>query len=177
MVCPRCIKAVKDGLENMGYTVKEITLGTALVKGEMDRQKILMMLLDNGFELLDDRDQQLVNKIKSSIIHLVQNQLSISNQNLSDYLSQQLNVEYHTISHLFSSVEGITLEKYYILQRIEKVKELLVYNELSLKEIAFQLGFSSVAHLSAQFKKITGFTTSHFKEIGVSKRKSIDHLF
>ncbi len=176
MVCPRCIKAVRDGLQNLGYHVKEINLGTAVVDGHVNKHEIQTMLLENGFELLDDKDQQLVNKVKSSIINLVQNQLSTSNQNLSDYLSNLLKVEYNILSHLFSSVEGVTLEKYYILQRVEKVKELLVYNELNLKEIAFQLGFSSVAHLSSQFKKETGFTASHFKKVGLSKRKSIDHL-
>lgn len=176
MVCPRCIKAVREGLISLGYEVGDLQLGYAQVFGKIDRKQIEEMLHSNGFELLTDKDQQLVNQVKSAIISLIQSSSPLLHQNLSTYLSTLLKVDYPYLSNLFSEVEGITIERYFILQRIEKVKELLVYNELNLKEIAFQMGYSSVAHLSAQFKKITGFTTSHFKEIGFNKRKSIDHL-
>ncbi|MBD3750037.1 MAG: helix-turn-helix transcriptional regulator [Sphingobacteriales bacterium] len=176
MVCPRCIKAVREGLISLGYEVGEVQLGFAQVFGKVNRKQVSEFLHNNGFELLTDKDQQLVNQAKSAIISLIQSSSPILHQNLSSYLSAQLRVDYPYLSALFSEVEGITIERYFILQRIEKVKELLVYNELNLKEIAFQMGYSSVAHLSAQFKKITGFTTSHFKEIGFNKRKSIDQL-
>jgi AraC family transcriptional regulator len=176
MVCPRCIKAVREGLESLGYELLAINLGFAKVKGLINKDKVAEMLLANGFELLDDKDQKLIENIKTKIISLVQSKEPVLQFNLSEWLSKQLDLDYHQMSILFSSAENITIERYFILQRLEKVKELLVYNELSLKEIAFQLGFSSVAHLSAQFKKTTGFTTTHFREIGLNKRKSLDNL-
>lgn len=176
MVCPRCIKAVEDGLTKMGYQVTEVHLGFATVNQTINKKAVGEMLASLGFELLSNNDQKTIERIKNFIINLVQNQNATLHQNLSSELSNALNIEYHQLSTLFSALEGITIERYFILQRIEKAKELIVYNELSLKEIAFQLGFSSVAHLSAQFKKETGFTTSHFKEIGANKRKSLDQL-
>ena len=176
MVCPRCIKAVKEGFEQIGYHVLEVNLGWVKVKGPVNEQAISTMLLANGFELLAGKDQKLIELIKVNIIKLVQSADLHIQQNLSVWLAAQLDTDYHQLSTLFSEGEGLTIERFFILQRIEKVKELLVYNELSLKEIAFQRGFSSVAHLSAQFKKITGFTTTHFKEIGQHKRKSLDQI-
>ena len=176
MVCPRCIKAVREELSNLGYEVLDVNLGTAKVKGLINQQEVKTMLLANGFELLADKDQKLIDHIKTQIILLIQSENPIKQINLSEWLALKLTIDFHQASILFSAAEGITIERYYILQRIEKAKELLVYKELSLKEIAFQLGFSSVAHLSAQFKKITGFTTTHFKEIGFNKRLSLDNL-
>jgi len=176
MVCPRCIKAVKEGFEQIGYQVLEVSLGWVKVKGPVNEQAISTMLLANGFELLAGKDQKLIELIKVNIIKLVQSPYLHIQQNLSVWLAAQLDTDYHHLSNLFSEAEGLTIERFFILQRIEKVKELLVYNELRLKEIAYQIGFSSVAHLSAQFKKITGFTTTHFKEIGQHKRKSLDQI-
>lgn len=176
MVCPRCIKAVREELSSLGYEVLAVNLGTAKVKGLINLQEVKTMLLANGFELLADKDQKLIDHIKTQIILLIQSENPIKQINLSEWLALKLTIDFHQASILFSAAEGITIERYYILQRIEKAKELLVYKELSLKEIAFQLGFSSVAHLSAQFKKITGFTTTHFKEIGLNKRLSLDQL-
>jgi AraC-like DNA-binding protein len=176
MVCPRCIKAVREELSSLGYEVLDVNLGTAKLKGLINLQEVKTMLLANGFELLADKDQKLIDHIKTQIILLIQSENPIKQINLSEWLALKLTIDFHQASILFSAAEGITIERYYILQRIEKAKELLVYKELSLKEIAFQLGFSSVAHLSAQFKKITGFTTTHFKEIGFNKRLSLDHL-
>ncbi len=176
MVCPRCITAVREQLTNLGYDVLEINLGTAKLQGEVNLDEVNKMLLANGFELLGNKDQKQIDSIKTQIISLIQSKEPIMQLNLSDWLFRQLNADYHQLSILFSNAEGVTIERFYILQRLEKVKELLVYNELSLKEIAFKLGFSSVAHLSAQFKKNTGFTTSHFKEIGSNKRKSLDNI-
>lgn len=176
MVCPRCIKAVRQELEQLNYEVIEVSLGVARVKGVVNEADLAQALLTNGFELLNNKDEKLIELIKTNIIALIQSKEPLIQQNLSVWLAHQLNTDYQHLSTLFSAVEGITIERYFILQRLEKVKELLVYNELSLKEIAFQLGFSSIAHLSAQFKKMTGFTTTYFKEMGSNKRKSLDNV-
>jgi AraC-like DNA-binding protein len=176
MVCPRCIKAVRQELEQLNYEVIEVSLGVARVKGVVNEADLAQALLTNGFELLNNKDEKLIELIKTNIIALIQSKEPLIQQNLSVWLAHQLNTDYQHLSTLFSAVEGITIERYFILQRLEKVKELLVYNELSLKEIAFQLGFSSIAHLSAQFKKMTGFTTTYSKEMGINKRKSLDNV-
>lgn len=176
MVCPRCIKAVRQELEQLNYEVIEVSLGVARVKGVVNEADLAQALLTNGFELLNNKDEKLIELIKTNIIALIQSKEPLIQQNLSVWLAHQLNTDYQHLSTLFSAAEGITIERYFILQRLEKVKELLVYNELSLKEIAFQLGFSSIAHLSAQFKKMTGFTTTYFKEMGSNKRKSLDNV-
>lgn len=176
MVCPRCITVVEQELISLGYHVSKIDLGFAEIDKEPDKELISVMLLKNGFELLEDEKRKKVEQIKTEIVSLVHHQASLNKYTLSDWLSKQLDTDYSSLSHLFSSQENLTIEKFYILQRIEKVKEFLVYGELSLKEIAFQLGFNSVAHLSAQFKKETGLTTSHFKAYKQIPRKSIDSL-
>lgn len=176
MVCPRCISVVQQELVKLGYHVLDVDLGYAQIEQKPDLELISKMLVKNGFELLEDDKRKKVERIKTEIISLIHHGTSLNNNNLSDWLSKQLGGDYSSLSHLFSSIENITIEKFYILQRIEKVKELLAYDELSLKEIAFQLGFNSVAHLSAQFKKETGLTTSHFKSNKHSNRKSIDSL-
>ncbi|RAU81801.1 helix-turn-helix domain-containing protein [Pontibacter arcticus] len=180
MVCDRCNRVVAEELSGLGYTVHNISLGEAEISAEndtIDLEKIRQVLTDNGFELLDDRKTQVIEQVKLAIIDLIHTQGEADQRvNTSDYLSQKTGLDYSYISSLFSAFEGITIEKYLILQRIEKVKELLVYNELSLKEIAYKLGYSSVAHLSNQFKKVTGLTPSHFKEIKENKRKTIDKI-
>ena len=179
MVCDRCKRVVREDLEKLGYSVNSVELGEAEITSgnEIDLDKIEKQLEESGFALLNDAKTTLVEKIKTNIIQLINHQeIADLHINTSDWLSQKTGTDYHTLSTLFSGLEGITIEKYLILQRIEKVKELLVYNELSLKEIAFKLGYSSVAHLSNQFKKITGLTTTHFKQIKEAKRKTIDHL-
>ncbi len=141
-----------------------------------ERQRLSERLQQLGFSLIDDKKSRLIEHIKILIIDLVHyrnNELSV---NLSDYLKSKVNHDYHYISNLFSEVEGTTIEKYFIAQKIEKVKELLVYDELSLSEIANQLNYSSVAYLSSQFKKVTGLTPSHFKQIREKKRKSLDDV-
>lgn len=129
-----------------------------------------------GFELINDKRGRIIEQVKAAIISLVQEKNAASDQNLSDYLVKLIHFEYSYLSTLFSEVEGITIEKYYILQKIERVKELLMYDELSLSEIAFKMNYSSVAHLSAQFKKVTGFTPSYFKQLKEKKRKPLDEL-
>jgi AraC-like DNA-binding protein len=127
-----------------------------------------------GFELIDDKRSKLIEQIKTYIIETVQYKEEPRQKRFSELLSQHLHHDYSYLSKLFSEVEGITIEQYVINQKIEKVKELLLYDELSLSQIAFQLGYSSTAHLSAQFKKLTGFTPSQFKQMGVQSRKALD---
>jgi len=180
MVCNRCIKVVQEEMTDLGYTVKAIELGEVRIKEDLTEQeleKIREVLSDNGFELIDDRKSQIINRIKTLIIEYIHyDREKPEHVNLSDFLAKELGHDYSYLSNLFSSVEGITIEKYLIQQKIEKVKELLVYDELSLNEISYQLGYSSVQHLSNQFKKITGLTPSHFKKIKNNKRKPLDKV-
>lgn len=179
MVCDRCKMVVKSELEKLGINPSKIDLGEVTLDkpiGQTLIQQVKSILSTLGFELIDDKRSRLIEQIKTLIIELVHynnNELKI---NLSDYLSQKLHHEYNYISNLFSEVEGTTIEKYFIAQKIERVKELLVYDELTLSEIAFRLNYSSTAHLSSQFKKVTGLTPSHFKEIKASKRKPLDKV-
>lgn len=181
MVCDRCRRVVAEELSGLGYSVLNVSLGEAEIASSnkhINMEEIREVMAENGFELLDDRKAQLIEQVKLAVISLIhQQEMSELQTNISDYIADKVGKDYNYLSTLFSSFEGVTIEKYLILQRIEKVKELLVYNELSLKEIAYQLGYSSVAHLSNQFKKITGLTPTHFKEIKEEKRKTIDHLY
>ena len=179
MVCDRCKMVVKAELEKMGYHPFSVELGEVMFKKELspeEKTKLNKNLQTVGFELIDDKKSRLIEKIKNLIIELVHRQDSTLKINLSDYLSSQLNHDYNYMTNLFSEVEGTTIEKYFIGQKIEKVKELLVYDELTLSEIAWQLNYSSVAHLSSQFKKVTGLTPSHFKNIRAQKRKPLDKV-
>ena len=153
MVCPRCVMAVENILEEMKISTIEVRLGEVLITDEFSENQeneFQSKIKKLGFELLDDKNSALINQIKTIIIKQIQNS-SEENLNLSELLSKKLNKEYSQLSKLFSATTGITIEQFAILQKIEKVKELLVYDELSLKEIAFRLGYSSSAHLSAQF--------------------------
>ena len=179
MVCNRCILVVQSEFDKLNIPTKHISLGEVdLVNALSEQQKrqIEKALTPLGFELIDDRKSRIIEKIKSIIIELVHQKNNDSKTNLSEILSRQLYHDYKYLSTLFSEVEGITIEKYFIAQKIERVKELLVYDELSLSEIAFQLNYSSVAYLSNQFKKITGLTPSHFKQLKEDKRKPLDQV-
>ena len=180
MVCNRCIKAVKDELENLGYTIRSIELGEVVLNEEVDNndtERIRKALAENGFELISDHKSWVINRIKTLIIEYIHyDREKPDHVNFSDFLSSELNHDYSYLSHLFSEVEGKTIEKYLILQRIEKVKELLVYDELNLNEISYKLGYSSVAHLSRQFKSVTGLTPSYYKKVSEEKRKPLDQL-
>lgn len=179
MVCDRCKLVVKTEVEKLGFTLLAVSLGEIELEEQLDeaqKQRLIVVLESLGFSLIDDKKSRIIQQIKTIIIELVHHSNSELKINLSDYLSNRLHLEYNYISHLFSEVEGITIEKYYIVQKIEKVKELLVYDELTLSEIAFMLNYSSVAHLSSQFKKITGLTPSHFKNVKAEKRKSLDKI-
>ena len=180
MVCNRCIKVVQEELENLGIIVKNVKLGEVELadkQNSLDLKKVAQVLKDNGFELLDNRKSQLIEKVKNVVIELIHQQDEVEiNVNYSYLIHDKVGVDYHYLSNLFSSTEGITLEKYIILQRIERVKELLIYNELNLSQIADKMGYSSVAHLSAQFKKVTGLTPSAFKKLTGEHRKPLDKI-
>jgi len=178
MVCPRCIQAVSHVFDSMSVTPLDIRLGEVVLPARLTsaQQDILQQKLTAiGFELLDDQQQQLVEKIKSIVIDHVHQQED-NHFVFTEVLPRMLGKEYSQLSKLFSEKEGITIEQYVILQRMEKVKELLSYNELTLSEIAYKLGYSSVAYLSAQFKKVTGLTPSQFKKLGINLRKPIDQV-
>ncbi|RYY18222.1 MAG: AraC family transcriptional regulator [Chitinophagaceae bacterium] len=179
MVCDRCIMAVRRELEAEGIAYNNIQLGEVELIGAIKADK-LQKLSDNlqaaGFELLDNRKSRIVEKIKNTIVTLIHHDENELNIKLSALLEEKLGMEYHYLTSLFSSVEGMTIEKYTILQRIEKAKELLMYDELSLSGIAYKMGYSSVQHLSQQFKKITGLTPTHFKNLKENKRKPLDKI-
>jgi AraC family transcriptional regulator len=180
MVCDRCILVVRQELEKLNINYKNIQLGEVELAEQTTDEKLNAFknqLNDLGFELLDDKKSKLVEKIKSYIIQLIHGMAAGElNKKLSVLLSEKFRHDYHYISGLFSSIEGMTIEKYVILQRIEKAKELLMYAELSLSEIADQLGYSSVQHLSQQFKKTTGLTPSHFKNLKKNMRIPLDKI-
>jgi len=177
MVCDRCISAVKSILEKNKISYRQVLLGEVQLNSDISKEKKEKLQKDleqTGFELIDDRKTQVIEKIKKSILKYIEQLPEAGKTRLSEHISAQLKYDYSYLSNLFSSVEGMTIEHYFISQRIEKVKELLVYDQLSLSEIAYELDFSSVHHLSAQFKKVSGLTPTHFKKIGASKRKTID---
>ena len=168
MVCSRCILVVRQLLEGLGHTLISVELGKVEVEGIPTKSQLAEVdksLQKVGFELLDDKRSQTVERIKTLLIELVQAD-ELSKLKLSEYLGKTLAQDYSALSRLFTESQGTTIEQYYIHQRIERAKELLVYNELSLSQIAHQLHYSSVAHLSRQFKQITGLTPSQFKKIG-----------
>ena len=180
MVCARCIKTVTGIFQQAGADVQNVRLGSIETRNELSVEQlntVRQSLLTEGFELLDDQKVKLIEQIKNEIINLVHyGELDEMLEKLSVYLTSKLHKDYNYLSNLFSSVEGTTIEQYFILQKIEKVKELLVYDELSLSQIAFKLGYSSVAHLSNQFKKITGLTPSRFKDLKDHHRRHLDSL-
>jgi len=181
MVCDRCKFVIVNLLRDLNIDCQSISLGEldfgkrVLSSEQIESIKKRIEVL--GFELIDNRKIRIIESIKKLIIELVHRRDEFVQTKMSEYLSDQLHYDYNHLSHLFSSVEGITIERYLINQKIEKVKELLVYDEQNLTEIAFQLGYSSLAHLSSQFKKVTGLTPSHFKKLKDAKRRlSLDKV-
>lgn len=178
MVCNRCIMVVKQELEKMNLQTNYVSMGEVeLIKAPSAKQlqQLDTRLKDLGFELLDDQRQKQIEKIKNLLIKKTQSGELEEHFSISEYLRKSLHKDYSSVSRLFSQVEGITIEQFFILQKIEKAKEWLVYGELTLNEISYKLGYSSVAHLSAQFKKVIGLTPSSFKKIG-GGRKSLDKV-
>ena len=179
MVCNRCIMVVQQVFENLDYVPVRISLGnveTAIPIQEGEMEKLRKALVGYGFELIDDTKSRIIEKIKNLVVQSVHHNHEDLKVNYSEYIESHLNRDYAYLSSLFSEVEGTTIEKYIILQKIERVKELLVYDELTLSEIAYQMGYSNVAYLSNQFKKVTGLTPSYFKHIKENKRKPLDEV-
>ena len=179
MVCIRCKMVVKAELEKLGLHYIVVELGEAEIMesiSEEQHDQFKEALLRSGLELLDNKKSVLIQKIKNVIIELIHYSEEPLAINFSDHLSQKLNHNYTYLANLFSEVQGTTIEKFIIAHKIERVKELLVYNELTLTEIAYLMHYSSVAHLSAQFKKITGLTPSHFKQLREKRLTMLENL-
>lgn len=181
MVCNRCIKVVKEELEKIGLIVNNISLGEVVTESAISKalhDKIKSVLSENGFELIEDKKGKIVENIKSLIINKVHNKDGLfgMKHSFSKIIEQELDADYTYLSNLFSSIEGITIEHFIILQKIERAKELLKYGEITLSEIAYTLDYSSVQHLSNQFKKVTGLSASEFRKLTDNMRKPLDLL-
>ncbi len=181
MVCHRCVLAVEDILQKISVPYEKVIPGEIYLDKDISndqKENLRTEFFNIGLELIDNRISGLIEKVKQLVMSKARNEVNEkeAKMKLSNYLSSHLHHDYSYLSNLFSSVEGRTIENYFIEQRIEKAKELLVYGQLSLSQIAFELEYSSVAHLSSQFKKITGLTPSHFKTIGSTKRKTLDSI-
>ncbi len=179
MVCDRCKMAVDSTLKGQGLHPLSVELGVVTIEDDLrpaKRDELKNELEAIGFELLDDKREQVINEIKTAIIRLVHYRDNNSDLNLSGYLTSELLQDYSSLSKLFSEVAGKTIERYYIEQRIERVKELIKYDEMSLTQIALQMNYSSVAYLSSQFKSVTGMTPSQFKAMKENSRKGLDEI-
>ncbi len=180
MVCDRCIMIVKNEFLKLGLKLSNIKLGEV----ELDQTELTPAMLNSiderlnsfGFERIDDRKSRMIEAIKTLIINHIHYQEAHMRSNWSHLISDELHLEYNYLSNLFSSVEGITIEQFIIKQKIEKIKELLIYDELTLGEIAWKLGYSSVSHLSNQFKRVTGMAPGKFKKLRTLDRNSLDKL-
>jgi len=180
MVCDRCIKVVDEEISKLGLQIKVIKLGKVIVENELDintQARLKTTLENNGFELIDDKKSQIIDAIKTKVIQYVHYGQEVpNNRNFSDFLASEIGYDYSYLSSLFSSVQGVTIEKYMILQKVEKVKEMLAYDQLSISEISWKLGYSSIHHLSSQFKKITGINPSEYKKLKDRRRKPLDKV-
>lgn len=180
MVCSRCVQVVENILQQQGLAYQSVQLGEAVLKApasEIASAKLKDSLEKEGFQLLDDERAQLIEKVKNIIIRLIHQPDRVSLPvKISVLLEENTGADYHYLSRLFSETEGTTIEKYLIAQRIERTKELLAYCELNLNQIADKLGYSSTAHLSTQFKQVTGMTPTRFKKIASELRKPLDQL-
>lgn len=179
MVCIRCQMVVKSELEKLELDYLYVKIGEANIIGSIPEDKLKKLdisLKKVGLELMDNRKSILVEKIQNAIIELVHYTEEQIKVNLSDFLSEKLNYDYTYLANLFSEVKGTTIEKFYLKHKIEKVKELIVYDELNLSEIAYKMHYSSVGHLSNQFKKITGLTPSHFKKLKNKRRDTLESV-
>jgi AraC-like DNA-binding protein len=179
MVCNRCKMAVKRELEKLAITPVSVELGEVELQQDLtpeQKQSFIKRLQSLGFDWIDDKKSKTIERIKNIIVELIHHQNNQLKTNLSDHLSQQLGQDYNILSKLFSEVENSTIEQFVIAQKIEKVKEFIMYDELSLSEIANKLNYSSIGHLSNQFKKVTGLTPSYYKQLKINKRNQIDEL-
>ena len=178
MVCTHCAEVLEDKLSEAGFDVQKIELGELYLANSLDdtdHGRLISVIRDNGFDLIDDENSRTVEQIKQLIIRQARSGQPLE-KNLSDYLTDEIPKDYQQLSRLFSAVEGKSIERYFILQKIERAKELIVYDEKTLSEIALELDYSSQQHFSRQFKKETGLSPSHFKDIKEKKRTSIDKI-
>jgi AraC-like DNA-binding protein len=179
MVSTRCKLAVKEVLKKMGLHFAIVELGEVEIMETLSVEQRIQLnhyLLDSGLELIDDKRAILIEKVKNTVIEMVHHSSEAVKTNFSTYLSEKLHHDYTYMANLFSEVQGTTIEQYIILHKVEKIKELITYNELNITEIAWKLNYSSVAHLSNQFKKVTGLTPSHFRDLKEKKRSPIEEL-
>lgn len=170
---------VENILQQNHVPFTKVSLGEVELEKKLSAEEMKSIdkdLRNVGFELIDTRVNKIIEDIKQAVLEYLNLGMESQNLKLSSFIIKNIPYDYSYLSDMFSSIEGKTIEQYFILQRIEKVKELLVYDQMSLTEISYQTGFSSVHHLSSQFKKVTGLTPSHFKKIGIEKRKSLDQL-
>ena len=178
MVCSHCAEVLEEKLLDANFEIQKIELGQLTLSNPVtpaEYERLIQVVQNNGFELINDKGSRIVERIKQLIIQLIRTDQELKG-NLSDYLSKKINKDYQQLSRLFSNVEGKSIERYFILQKIERAKELIVYGEKNLTEIAYELGYSSQQHFSRQFKKETGLSPSHFKDVKENKRISIDKL-
>ena len=179
MVSNRCKLAVKEALKSLGLHFIVVDLGEVEIMENISieqREEMKVILLNSGLELMDDKRAVLIEKIKNVIIEMVHHTDEIIKTNFSDFLSKKLNHDYTYLSNLFSEVQGTTIEQFIISHKIERIKELMIYGELNITEIAWKMNYSSVAHLSNQFKKVTGLSPSHFKKLKDKKRMPIEEI-
>ncbi len=179
MVSNRCKMAVKEELKKLGLHYIVVDLGEVDIMENISMEKRVLLkanLLLSGLELMDDKRAMMIEKIKTIIIEMVHHSEETIKINFSDYLSEKMNHDYTYLSNLFSEVQGTTIEQYIISHKIERIKELIIYGELNITEIAWKMGYSSVAHLSSQFKKVTGLTPSHFKQLKDKRRSPIEEI-
>ena len=179
MVSNRCKLAVKDELKKLGLHFIMVDLGEVEIMEDMDpetQKKLEEALLGIGLELMDDKKAMIIEKIKTVVIEMIHHVDEWPKINFSDYLSEKLNYDYTYLAHLFSEKEATTIAQFVLLHKIERVKELIMYDELNLTEIAWKMNYSSVAHLSNQFKKVTGLTPSHFKNLKDKRRTPIEDI-
>jgi AraC family transcriptional regulator len=181
MVCPRCIKVVREELDGLGHRVETVELGEVTLGADPRPEqlaKIRRKLEENGFALIEDASKRIIEKVKHAVLKLVRTEREAMPRALKDsaFIALEVGMEYHKLSSLFSSVENITIEQYCILQRVERVKELLKYGETTLTEISYAMGYSSVGHLSSQFKKVTGMTPTAFRRMTLNLRRPIDTI-
>lgn len=179
MVSNRCKMAVKEELKKLGLHFIVVDLGEVEIMETItpdQRESLKSSLIDSGLELMDDKRAVLIEKIKNIIIQMVHHSDEMIKTNFSDYLSEKLNHDYTYLANLFSEVQGMTIEHFIINHKIERIKELIIYDELNITEIAWKMNYSSVAHLSNQFKKVTGLSPSHFKQLKDKRRSQIEDI-
>ena len=179
MVSNRCKMAVKEELKKLGLHFIVVDLGEVEIMETItldQREKLKLSLIDSGLELMDDKRAVLIEKIKNTIIEMIHHSDEMIKTNFSDYLSEKLNHDYTYLANLFSEVQGTTIEHFIINHKIERIKELIIYDELNITEIAWKMNYSSVAHLSNQFKKVTGLSPSHFKQLKDKRRSQIEDI-